>query len=120
MFTTRTMSLKVTFYSVNNARKHYNVLFAPVKIAVIYIKLYPKENIYGMYYIVHQTGEFISFANNFSVGLHSEKLQVKIYECNLKVSGNSSKATHTYTQERLKNTHVLNECEIMVLWEESF
>ena len=42
------MSLKLTFYSVNNARTNYNVLFAPVKIAVIYIELYPKENIYGM------------------------------------------------------------------------
>ena len=98
----RTMSLKLTFYSINNARKHYNVLFAPVKIAVIYIKLYPKENIYGMYYIVHQTGEFISFANNFSLGLHSEKLQVKIYECNLKVSGNSTKATLIHTQTHKK------------------
>ena len=44
----RTMSRRVTFYSVNNARTNYNVLFAPVKIAVIYIELYPKENIYGM------------------------------------------------------------------------
>ena len=101
------MSLKVTFYSVNNARKHYNVFFAPIKIAAIYIKSYPKENIYGMYYIVHQTGEFISFANNFSVGLHSEKLQVKIYECNLKVSGNSTKATliHTQTHKKDRRTH---------------
>ena len=101
------MSQKVTFYFVNNARTHYNVLFAPVKIAVIYIKLFPKENIHGMYYIVHQTGEFISFANNFSVGLHSEKLQVKIYECNLKVSGNSTKATliHTQTHKKDRRTH---------------
>ena len=96
------MSLRVTFYSVNNARTHYNVLFAPVKIAVIYIKLFPKENIHGMYYIVHQTGEFISFANNFSVGLHSEKLQVEMYECNLKVSGNSTKATVMHTQTHKK------------------
>ena len=95
------------YYSVNNARKHYYVLFAPVKIAVIYIKLYPKENIYRIYYIVHQTGEFISFANNFSVGLHSEKLQVKIYECNLKVSGNRSKATliHTHKHTRKVEEH---------------
>ena len=60
-----------------------------------------------MYYIVHQTGEFISFANNFSVGLHSEKLQVKIYECNLKVSGNSTKGTqiHTHRHTRKVEEH---------------
>ena len=95
------ISLNV-YYFENNARTHYNVLFGPVKMAVIYIKFYRKENIYGMQYIVHQIGEFISCANNFSVGLHSEKLQVKIYECNLKVSGNSTKATLIHTQTHKK------------------